>query len=56
MIRLFEALYLSEVWYGYWRSKGSVYAKARAMVLFDRVMANEDRRIVSYADAAGRTK
>lgn len=36
---LLAALYLSEIWYEYWRSEGSVYGKARAMVLFDRTLA-----------------
>lgn len=34
----FAAMYLSEGWYEMWRRNGSVYAKTRALVLFDRVI------------------
>ena len=39
--RFFAALYLGESWYDFYRRKGSVHARARAVVLFDRVMAGE---------------
>lgn len=38
---LFAALYLSEGWYERFRSRRSVAAKARAMVLFDRAMSGK---------------
>lgn len=46
MSRLFAALYASEVWHSYWRSHGSVYAKARAMVLYDRIITGAEHRIL----------
>ena len=36
--RLFAALYLSADWYGYFERSGRAHARARAVVLFDRVM------------------
>ena len=39
--RFFAGMYLSEGWYDYYRRKQVVHARARAVVLFDRVMAGE---------------
>lgn len=38
MTLFFAGLYLSEGWYSKWENDGSLYAKARAIVLFDRVI------------------
>lgn len=38
---LFASLYVSEIWYSYWAdqpAKGKCHAKAKAMVIFDRMM------------------
>jgi hypothetical protein len=40
---LFAALYISEGWYDNWRRTKKVYSKARAIVLFDRVINQEIR-------------
>lgn len=45
MSRFFAALYVSEGWYDRWRRTGSVYAKARAMVLFDRILLGGEHRM-----------
>jgi hypothetical protein len=45
MSRLFAALYVSEMWHSHWRSNGSLYAKARCMTLFDRVLSGEEHRM-----------
>jgi site-specific recombinase len=37
---LFMALYISEGWYDQWFRTGDVHAKARAIVLFDRVITD----------------
>lgn len=34
----FCALWLSEIWYEHWGRTGDLSAKARALVIFDRVM------------------
>ena len=39
--RFFAALYLSEGWYDYFARSGRAHARARAVVLFDRVMAGK---------------
>jgi len=45
-MRLFAALYVSEGWYSAWLTrKNRPYYRARAVVLFDRVMAGEDLRL-----------
>lgn len=36
--RFFAALYLSEGWYDYYARSKRIHARARAVVLFDRVM------------------
>ena len=36
--RFFAALYLSEGWYDYFARSKRIHARARAVVLFDRVM------------------
>lgn len=41
MALLFSALYVSEGWYDKYKRVDSVHAKARAMVLFDRVLNQE---------------
>lgn len=47
--RVFMALYASEGWYDLWqrgehaRSHYAVYSKARAMVIYDRVLNNDLR-------------
>lgn len=46
MNRLFAALYVSEAWHSHWRSSGSLSSKAKAVVLFDRLMAGDDHRIL----------
>jgi len=38
MALLFAALYLSEGWYEHWARSQRPYSKARAMVLYDRVL------------------
>ena len=38
---LFAGLYVSEGWYELYRNTGSVYARTRAVVLFDRVINNQ---------------
>jgi hypothetical protein len=43
--RFFAALYVSEIWHGRWRSDGCLFSKARAVVLFDRIIAGEDHRL-----------
>ena len=41
---LFAALYVSEGWYDNWRRHPNrIHSKARAMVLFDRVLNQEMR-------------
>lgn len=40
---LFAALYISEGWYDNWLRTKKVYSKARAIVLFDRVINKEIR-------------
>ena len=37
----FAAMYLSEGWYDMYARTGSIHARTRALVLFDRVMAGE---------------
>ena len=39
--RLFAALYLSADWYGYFERSGRAHARARAVVLFDRVITGK---------------
>lgn len=46
MIRLFAALYASEQWHSFWRSHGSLYAKARAIILYDRIITGADHRVL----------
>jgi len=41
--KLFAALYVSEVWHNNYRKTGSIYAKTRAMVIYDRIMT--DRQV-----------
>lgn len=36
--RLFAALYVSEGWYSLWVSSGRLHRKARAMVIYDRML------------------
>ena len=43
----FAALYVSEIWHSSFRSTGSVYAKARSIVLFDRIMSGEQSVLVT---------
>ena len=38
----FAGLYLSEIWYSYYKQSGSIHAKARAMVLYDRVINDRE--------------
>lgn len=45
MSRLFAALYVSEIWHSHWRSNGSLYAKARCMVMFDRIITGGEHRM-----------
>ena len=46
MARLFAALYVSEIWYAGWKEGGGgLRCKARAMVVFDRIMAGDEHRI-----------
>lgn len=48
MIRLLTALYVSEGWYSHWlRKPNNLYAKARAVVVFDRVLTGHafDERV-----------
>ncbi len=45
LTHLFMALYHSEGWYLHWLRKGSLHSKARAMVLYDRVLNNEMGRL-----------
>jgi len=40
---LFAALYISEGWCDNWIRTKKIYSKARAMVLFDRVINQEKR-------------
>lgn len=44
----FAGLYLSEIWYSRWESHGSIHAKARAIVLFDRVIT---QRIPNFSES-----
>lgn len=46
MTRLFMALYASEIWHSHWRSNGSIYAKTKAMVSFDRILTGAEHRIL----------
>lgn len=40
--RLFAALYVSEGWYDGWKTNGErLYWKARAIVVFDRVLCGD---------------
>jgi hypothetical protein len=41
---LFAALYMSEAWYDNWLRTKKLHSKARAMVLFDRVLNEEIRK------------
>lgn len=44
MERFFSALYVSEGWYDSWlRNPKRIHRKARAMVLFDRVLCDDLR-------------
>jgi trimethylamine:corrinoid methyltransferase-like protein len=38
MALFFAAMYHSESWYEHWRITGNLHSKARAIVLFDRVL------------------
>lgn len=40
---LFAALYISEGWYDRWLRTKNLHSKARAMVLYDRVLNQEKR-------------
>ena len=42
---LFAALYISEAWYDNWLRTKRIHSKARAMVLYDRVLNQEQRSI-----------
>lgn len=51
--RLFAALYISEVWYSLYTSKmhsarDKIYGRARAVVMFDRVIAGEYDSLRNY--------
>lgn len=46
MTRLFAALYASEPMYGYWDRTGILWAKARAVVLYDRILTGQEHRIM----------
>lgn len=37
----YAAMWVSEVWYTGWRSRGWVHYKARGIVVFDRVLNGE---------------
>lgn len=44
--RLFAALYASEPWHAHWRDNGSLFAKTKCMVQFDRILTGQDHRIL----------
>lgn len=45
-LRFFAALYVSEGWYSAWLTrKDRPHYRARAVVIFDRIMAGEDHRL-----------
>lgn len=46
MSRLQAALFASEPWYKYWLTSGHAYARARSVVLFDRILTGNERRIL----------
>lgn len=46
MSRFFVALYASEPWHSHWRSNGSIYAKTKAIIMFDRIMTGGEHRIL----------
>lgn len=43
---LLMALYHSEGWYLHWLRKNDLHSKARAIVLFDRVLNEETNRLM----------
>lgn len=45
MSRFFAALYVTEAWHAKWINDGSLYAKTRAVVLFDRILTGQMSRI-----------
>lgn len=45
MSRFFAALYVTEAWYARWNVTGSLHAKTRAVVLFDRIISGQIHRI-----------
>jgi hypothetical protein len=47
MTLFFAGLYLSEIWYSKFERDGSIHAKARAIVLFDRVIT---QRIPNFSE------
>jgi len=50
MTLFFAGLYLSEGWYEHWRVTGSLHSKARALVLFDRVIT---QRLLPFSAPKG---
>lgn len=45
MSRLFAALYVSDRWYFRWQHTGLLHNKARAIVLFDRILTRGEHCI-----------
>lgn len=60
MTRFFAALYVSEGWHAHFLRTGSLRSKAKALVIFDRIVTGADHRILlngeSLDDILGEVK
>ena len=45
MSRFFAALYITEIWHAYYRESGSLFGRAKAVVMFDRIITGQMHRI-----------